>query len=177
MDATRRSESVEEALHRLCQKGHDQGLQLLDRERDWFPFACRVTGSAGDGTTYVVNLAPGPLHGCDCEGYERWQRCKHYAMALEAAGWLPDLPDAAMPSADDALEAARPRRVVKTAEDAAREAERMADYLYRREERKQLESAAEGAIRERESLAAMSRDERRAAAAADMAARQEGAAA
>jgi hypothetical protein len=34
---------------------------------------------------------PGHLHGCDCEGYFRWQRCKHYALALEVAGWLPDV--------------------------------------------------------------------------------------
>ncbi len=32
-----------------------------------------------------------PLHGCDCEGYFRWERCKHYALCVEAAGWLPDV--------------------------------------------------------------------------------------
>ena len=34
---------------------------------------------------------PGHLHGCDCEGHFRWQRCKHYALALDVAGWLPDV--------------------------------------------------------------------------------------
>jgi hypothetical protein len=34
---------------------------------------------------------PGHLHGCDCEGYAQHQRCKHYCLALEAAGWLSDL--------------------------------------------------------------------------------------
>ena len=56
----------------------------------WEPFACRVKSSRPGHFPYVVNLIPGHLHGCDCEGYFRWQRCKHYALALEAAGWLPD---------------------------------------------------------------------------------------
>lgn len=87
-------ETQEEALHRLLAKGHDEGCQVLDDSRyDWWPWACRVTSSQPGQVPYTVNLAPGPLHGCDCEGYERWQRCKHYALALENAGLLPDLPD------------------------------------------------------------------------------------
>jgi hypothetical protein len=54
-------------------------------------FACRVTSSRPGHVPYVVNLTPGHLHGRDCEGYFRWHRCKHYALALEAAGWLPDV--------------------------------------------------------------------------------------
>src|SRR5215207_2199043 len=86
---THQGEPLALALHRLAHKAHEEGLGILPEP--WEPFACRVTSSRPGHFPYVVNLSPGPLHGCDCEGYFRWQRCKHYALALEVAGWLPDV--------------------------------------------------------------------------------------
>jgi hypothetical protein len=80
------------ALQRLAAKAHAEGLIVLD-DVGAAPFACRVTSSREGEAPYVVNLTPGPLHGCGCKGYERHQRCKHYALCLELAGWLPDPPD------------------------------------------------------------------------------------
>ena len=86
---THNGEPLALALERLAHKAHEEGLQILPEP--WEPFACRVSSSRPGHFPYVVNLMPGHLHGCDCEGYFRWQRCKHYALALEAAGWLPDV--------------------------------------------------------------------------------------
>ena len=86
---THNGEPLALALERLAHKAHEAGLQILPEP--WEPFACRVSSSRPGHFPYVVNLMPGHLHGCDCEGYFRWQRCKHYALALEAAGWLPDV--------------------------------------------------------------------------------------
>src|SRR5918993_2482672 len=87
---THQGEPLALALHRLAAKGHDEDLVILD-DVGVAPFACRVTSSRPGHFPYVVNLAPGPLHGCDCEGYFRWERCKHYALYVETAGWLPDV--------------------------------------------------------------------------------------
>jgi hypothetical protein len=87
---THQGEPLALALHRLAAKGHDEDLVILD-DVGVAPFACRVTSSRPGHFPYVVTLAPGPAHGCDCEGYFRWERCKHYALCVEAAGWLPDV--------------------------------------------------------------------------------------
>jgi hypothetical protein len=109
------------ALHRLAAKAHAEGLAILD-DLDFAPYACRVTSSQPGQEPYVVSLAPGPAHGCDCKGYFRYERCKHYALCLEAAGWLPDLPDDPPPGAPAPL-AALPRsarRALAAADLAAR---------------------------------------------------------
>lgn len=77
-------------LHRLCAKGHADGCVVLPGR---YADACRVSSSDGSKEPYIVILAAGPLHGCDCPGYEGHGRCKHYAIALEDCGWLPDLGD------------------------------------------------------------------------------------
>ena len=66
------------ALHRLAAKAHAEGLVILD-DVGAAPFACRVTSSRPGHAPYIVNLMPGPLHGCQCQGYTNVQRCKHYA--------------------------------------------------------------------------------------------------
>src|SRR5215207_8571787 len=87
---THTGEPLALALERLAHKAHEEGVVILD-DLGVAPFACRVTSSRPGHVPYVVNIAPGPLHGCDCEGYARHQRCKHDCLALEAAGWLPDV--------------------------------------------------------------------------------------
>jgi hypothetical protein len=87
---THQGEPLALALHRLARKAHEEGVVIDNLGAA--PFACRVSSSRPGHFPYVVNIAPGPLHGCDCEGYARHQRCKHYVLALEAAGWLPDVP-------------------------------------------------------------------------------------
>jgi hypothetical protein len=86
---THQGERLALALHRLAHKAHEEGLEILPEP--WAPYASRVSSSRPGHFPYVVNLMPGHLHGCDCEGYFRWQRCKHYALALDVAGWLPDV--------------------------------------------------------------------------------------
>lgn len=91
-------ESLAAALVRLAEKAHAEDLVILD-DLHLAPFACRVTSSREGEAPYVVNLTPGPWHGCGCKGYERHQRCMHYALCLELAGWLPDPPDDPPPAA------------------------------------------------------------------------------
>lgn len=113
-------ESLAAALHRLAAKAHAEGLVILDDVGA--PYACRVTSSRPGEAPYIVNLAPGRLHGCQCPGYARFQRCKHYALALEAAGWLPDPPDDPTPGAPApiSLLSRRERRELAAADLAAR---------------------------------------------------------
>jgi hypothetical protein len=87
---THTGEPLALALERLAHKAHAEGVVILD-DLGAAPFACRVSSSRPGHFPYVVNLTPGPAHGCDCEGYFRWERCKHYALCVEAAGWLPDV--------------------------------------------------------------------------------------
>ena len=98
---THQGEPLALALHRLAHKAHEEGLGILPEP--WEPFACRVTSSRPGHFPYVVNLSPGPLHGCDCEGYATFAYCKHYALCLEAAGWLPDVECAADELDDEGL--------------------------------------------------------------------------
>jgi hypothetical protein len=86
---THNGEPLALALERFAHKAHEEGLTILPEP--WAPFASRVSSSRAGHFPYVVNLTPGHLHGCDCEGYFRWERCKHYALCVEAAGWLPDV--------------------------------------------------------------------------------------
>jgi hypothetical protein len=86
------------ALHRLVAKAHAEGLIILD-DLGAAPFACRVTSSRVGEAPYFVNITDTPIHGCGCPGYEKHQRCKHYALCLEAAGWLPEPPDDPPPAA------------------------------------------------------------------------------
>jgi hypothetical protein len=60
------------------------------------------------------------LHGCDCEGFFKWQRCKHHALCLEAAGWLPDPPDDPPPAAPLAALPRAARRELAAADLANR---------------------------------------------------------
>jgi hypothetical protein len=113
-------ESLAAALHRLAQKAHAEGCHILD---DGFaPYACRVSSSRAGEAPYIVNLAPGRLHGCGCAGYQRYQRCKHYSLALEAAGWLPAPPDDPPPGAPAPISALprAERRELAAADLAAR---------------------------------------------------------
>ena len=63
-----RREPLAVALHRLAAKAHAEGLVILD-DLGAAPFACRVTSSREGHAPYIVNLTPGPLHGCQCQGY------------------------------------------------------------------------------------------------------------
>src|SRR5215218_9184852 len=82
---THQGEPLASALHRLAAKGQSEGLIVLD-DLGAAPFACRVTSSRPGHFPFIVNLAPGPLHGCDCAGYAKFQYCKHYALCLDVAG-------------------------------------------------------------------------------------------
>jgi hypothetical protein len=88
--AERRAETLADALHRLNAKAHAEGIRALPCSRP--PFGWQMTSSREGHPPYTVFLGR-VLHGCDCDGYEKWGRCKHYALALELAGWLPDFDD------------------------------------------------------------------------------------
>jgi len=151
---THTGEPLALALERLAHKAHEEGLEILPEP--WAPFASRVSSSRPGHFPYVVNLMPGHLHGCDCEGYFRWQRCKHYALALEVAGWLPDVELAGDELDDEGLwEAAI--AASPTLLDRGRQAI----------------AIAERAIRNTDPtpIAAMTKSDRQALAAADLAAR------
>jgi hypothetical protein len=70
--------------------GQDAADYLLDRLPSDFGTAFRVQ-KAGEDTFYNVNLsADGSADVCDCQGFSRWQHCKHAdgLAALVKAGRL-----------------------------------------------------------------------------------------
>ncbi|HEU0114799.1 MAG TPA: hypothetical protein VFQ80_08980, partial [Thermomicrobiales bacterium] len=53
-----------------------------------------ASSASEPGVLYCVVIDPrSKSYGCDCQGWERHRRCKHFALALEAAGWLPEPPE------------------------------------------------------------------------------------
>lgn len=114
-------ESLASALTRLAEKAHAEGLVIIDDLR-LAPVACRVTSSRPGEAPYVVSLAPGRCHGCDCPGYEKHQRCKHYALCLEAAGWLPEVdpPEGPPPAGPISMLSRADRRALAAADLEAR---------------------------------------------------------
>jgi hypothetical protein len=86
---THKGEPLALALHRLAHKAHEEGVQVLHMLTTAPAFL--VSSSRPDRPSYVVTLAPGMLHGCDCAGYTKFQYCKHYGLCLELVGWLPDV--------------------------------------------------------------------------------------
>jgi hypothetical protein len=83
-------------LHRLAAVAHTRGLWLTQEgESVWF---CSSASQHGE-PHYVTALS------CDCRGFMEHQRCTHYALLLDALGWLPaveNAPDAA-PAPDACL--------------------------------------------------------------------------
>lgn len=142
--AERQAETLADALHRLNAKAHAEGIRALPCSVP--PFGWQMS-SAREGVPPYTVLLGRVLHGCDCDGYEKWGRCKHYALALELAGWLPDFDDAA----DVAAKAETRRRAL---------------------ERDRGDMGGANGDDYADELATMSRAERRAAAAADLARRQ-----
>ncbi len=96
----RESESVDQAFHRLAAEARRQGLVVY-----------RVQGPKGTQWFSPSRSRPGTAHAltavsCDCEGFIRWQRCRHLAALLDRLGWLPTVtgdPDPAPPAAPVAM--------------------------------------------------------------------------
>jgi hypothetical protein len=156
--AERRAETLADALHRLNAKAHAEGIRALPCSRP--PFGWQMTSSREGMPPYTVLLGRA-LHGCDCDGSEKWGRCKHYALALELAGWLPDFEDAA----GVAAAAERRREALSWADAAGQDAE-----LAPRRDAGDLGGANGDDYRDE--ISSMSQAQRRAAAAADLARRQ-----
>lgn len=102
-----------EDLHRLLDKGEAEGCYVTPpgnlewQDKGWY----RVMGSAdketGERHCYAVCIAPGhPMHGCECAGWEGFGRCKHYALALDFHGWLPERPEPEPVATEEAARAA-----------------------------------------------------------------------
>ncbi len=82
-----RSETMAEKWHRLARLASEQGVTLLRAHCTGEVFATSISH-------------PGEIHrltpsddgfACSCEGWARWQRCKHAAALLADLGWLPTL--------------------------------------------------------------------------------------
>lgn len=87
-------------LHRLLEKGEKEGCYVEPagnpewNDRGWYKVMGSANKETGERHSYAVCIAPGhPMHGCECEGWEGFGRCKHYALALDYHGWLPERPD------------------------------------------------------------------------------------
>jgi len=76
-------ETVDQAFHRLAGEARRQGVTVY-----------RVAGSKGPAWFSPSQSRPGVAHSltavsCTCEGFIRWQRCRHLARLLDVLGWLP----------------------------------------------------------------------------------------
>jgi len=69
-------------LHRLAALAQTRGLRLTqESETVWF---CSSASQHGD-PHFVTGLS------CDCRGFQEHQRCTHFALLLDALGWLPEV--------------------------------------------------------------------------------------
>lgn len=89
----RSGEPLARALHRLADKGRAEGvrvtLALTGHDSTYLASSASVPG-----LLYCVVIDPrSKSYGCDCQGWAKHRRCKHFALAIEAAGWLPEPPD------------------------------------------------------------------------------------
>jgi len=86
-------ETVDAAFHRLAAEARRMGIAVY-----------RVEGAKGPQWFCPSQSRPGVAHAltavsCDCDGFLRWQRCRHLAALLDRLGWLPVLsPDPGPPT-------------------------------------------------------------------------------
>ena len=98
MVMTMERESVDAAIVRLADEARRQGVVVY-----------KVEGLKGTAWFSPSQSRPGVAHAltavsCDCDGFLRWQRCRHLARLLDTLGWLPaGDPDPAPPAAPVAL--------------------------------------------------------------------------
>lgn len=90
---TASGEHLAAAFARLAAKGAAQGVTVEYAHTG--SLGTYIASSASDPSVrYCVVIDPrSKSYGCDCEGWARYQRCKHFALALAAAGWLPEPPE------------------------------------------------------------------------------------
>lgn len=108
-------------LHRLADRARAERLRLQRAPGSATQF--RAESRSRPGHWHYLELGAGASHGCDCEGYERWRRCRHYAAALAANNWLPDPepPAAASPAPRITAAEARERAIAHLAGATGRE--------------------------------------------------------
>jgi hypothetical protein len=100
MGQTGDRESVDAAFHRLAAEARRQGVTVY-----------KVEGAKGPAWFSPSRSRPGTAHAltavsCDCDGFLRWQRCRHLAALLDRLGWLPVLsPDPPTPTQEAATSA------------------------------------------------------------------------
>ncbi len=80
----RRPETVAEKWHRLARLAREQNVLLLTESASGERFAMSVSQPGK-----IHRLTPNGFgFTCSCEGFLRWNRCKHAAALLEELGWL-----------------------------------------------------------------------------------------
>jgi hypothetical protein len=95
---TGQRETIDEAIIRLAGEAAALGITVFS-----------VQGSRGPQWFSPSSSRPGTAHAltavsCDCDGFLRWQRCRHLAALLDRLGWLPVIsPDPPTPVAPIAM--------------------------------------------------------------------------
>jgi len=89
-------ETRDQALHRLAAQARERGIQIhvydLGNAVEYY-----ATSITRKGTLHRVTMLS-----CDCAGFQRHQRCGHFARLLAEVGELPELtPDPAPPTQPD----------------------------------------------------------------------------
>lgn len=96
--ATRRETRLEQ-LQRLGEKGACEGVtvgHIIGAPNTW-----AATSASDPGGYYLITVYPDRRGTCTCPGYAKHEACKHYALALMAAGimaapeWMVTGPDRA----------------------------------------------------------------------------------
>lgn len=78
-----RRETRLEQLQRLAEKGACEGVEVQQLNR---PGMYTATSSRDGHPGYLVQVYADSIGLCTCEGFEKHRACKHYALALGAAG-------------------------------------------------------------------------------------------
>ncbi len=102
-----RPETIAEKWHRLTRLAREQGVMLLREHCTGKVFATSVSHPG-----QIHRLTPkGRGFACSCEGWARWQRCKHVATLFAELGWLPVVDPEPEPPVPVAPASRRPGRM------------------------------------------------------------------
>lgn len=88
--ATRTRETRLERLQRLYDKACREELDIIGSKTEAGIYV--VTSSRDRRVGYFVYVVADGRGNCECEGYQKYQACKHYALALAVSGIM-QVPD------------------------------------------------------------------------------------
>jgi hypothetical protein len=74
-------ETVDEAIVRLAMEARRSGVRVYRANETWY-----ATSQSRPGVLHRLSA-----YSCTCDGFLRWQRCRHHSALLDHLNWLPSV--------------------------------------------------------------------------------------